>query len=123
MKEYSNLPTPYTTKMYSNSKYSSKTSTVRSERLKLVTIEPETQKKQKIDRKMISKKELQQKEYENEVWKKKLKEQLDEKKYRNISIRISNEENILCLNVDGSQSSKDAFEIMISEFYHIFIIQ
>lgn len=55
------------------------------------------------------------KEYEEEVRKKKLKEQLEEKKYRNISIRISKEENIICLSIDGSQTSKDAFEIILAE--------
>jgi hypothetical protein len=116
MKEHSNFPTPHTTKMFSTSKYSSKTSTMRTEKLRFVSIDQESPKKEKIEKKVISKKELQQKEYENEVWKKKLKEQLEEKKYRNISIRISKEENIFCLSVDGSQTSKDAFEIMVSEF-------
>ena len=31
-------------------------------------------------------------------------------------MRISKEENILCLSVDGSQTSKDAFEIILTEF-------
>ena len=97
-----------------SSKASSKTSTMRSD--KLVFVENQPQKKEKIDPKTISKKELQLKEFEEEQNKKKLKEQLEEKKYRNISVRISKEENILCLSVDGSQTSKDAFEIILTEF-------
>ena len=72
--------------------------------------------KEKLDPKTISQKELQEKEYEEVVKKQKLKEQLEEKKYRNISVRISEEENFICLSIDGSQSSKDAFEIIITEF-------
>ena len=97
-----------------SSKASSKTSTMRSD--KLVFVENRPPKKEKIDPKTISKKELQLKEFEEEQNKKKLKEQLEEKKYRNISVRISKEENILCLSVDGSQTSKDAFEIILTEF-------
>ena len=97
-----------------SSKASSKTSTMRSD--KLVFVENQPPKKEKIDPKTISKKELQLKEFEEEQNKKKLKEQLEEKKYRNISVRISKEENILCLSVDGSQTSKDAFEIILTEF-------
>jgi len=100
-------------KTYKSSKRSSRTSTMRTE--KLVSVEPESPKAEKIDPSTISKKELQMKEYEEEVRKKKLKEQLEEKKYRNISIRISKEENIICLSVDGSQTSKDAFEIILAE--------
>ena len=97
-----------------SSKASSKSSTMRTE--KLVFIENTTPEKQKIDPSTISKKELQQKEFEEEQKKKQLKEQLEEKKYRNISVRLSKEENILCLSVDGSQTSKDAFEIILTEF-------
>jgi len=108
----------YTTSNYSkfgrSSKPSSKTSTMRTE--KLVFVENHTPKKEKIDPSTISKKELQLKEFEEEQKKKKLKEQLEEKKYRNISVRISKEENIFCLSVDGSQTSKDAFEIILTEF-------
>ena len=108
----------YTTSNYSklgrSSKPSSKTSTMRTE--KLVFVENNTPKKEKIDPSTISKKELQLKEFEEEQKKKKLKEQLEEKKYRNISVRISKEENIFCLSVDGSQTSKDAFEIILTEF-------
>lgn len=100
-------------KTYKSSKRSSRTSTMRTE--KLVSVEQESPKPEKIDPSTISKKELQMKEYEEEVRKKKLKEQLEEKKYRNISIRISKEENIICLSIDGSQTSKDAFEIILSE--------
>ena len=101
-------------KLARSSKPSSKASTMRTE--KLVFIENEAPKKEKIDPTTISKKELQEKEFEEEQKKKKLKEQLEEKKYRNISVRISKEENILCLSVDGSQTSKDAFEIILTEF-------
>ena len=97
-----------------SSKPTSKSSTMRSD--KLVFIENLPPKKEKIDPTIISKRELQQKEFEEEQKKKKLKEQLEEKKYRNISVRISKEEIILCLSVDGSQTSKDAFEIILTEF-------
>ena len=100
-------------KTYKSSKRSSRTSTMRTE--KLVSVVQESPKAEKIDPSTISKKELQMKEYEEEVRKKKLKEQLEEKKYRNISIRISKEENIICLSIDGSQTSKDAFEIILAE--------
>ena len=110
----SHLTASYYSKFGRSSKASSKTSTMRSE--KLVFVENQPPKKEKIDPKTISKKELQLKEFEEEQNKKKLKEQLEEKKYRNISVRISKEENILCLSVDGSQTSKDAFEIILTEF-------
>ena len=42
---------------------------------------------------------------------KKIKRTIRRKKYRNISVRISKEGNIICLNVDGSQTNKDTFEI------------
>ena len=100
-------------KTYKSSKRSSRTSTMRTE--KLLSVVQESPKAEKIDPSTISKKELQMKEYEEEVRKKKLKEQLEEKKYRNISIRISKEENIICLSIDGSQTSKDAFEIILAE--------
>ena len=102
-------------KITRNSKASSKASTMRTERLPKIE-QKDSPQKEKIDVKTISKKELQEKEYEEEVRKKKLKEELEEKKYRNIAVRISPEENILCLSIDGSQSSKDAFEILLTEF-------
>ena len=110
----SHYTTSNISKLPRSSKASSKSSTMRTE--KLVFIENVPSKKEKIDPKTISKKELQEKEFEEEQKKKKLKEQLEEKKYRNISVRISKEENILCLSVDGSQTSKDAFEIILTEF-------
>ena len=64
----------------------------------------------------ISQKELQDQKWEEEVNKKKLKEQLEEKKYRNLAVRLSKEENMVCLSIDGSQTSKDAFEIILTEF-------
>ena len=42
----------------------------------------------------ISQKELQDQKWEEEVNKKKLKEQLEEKKYRNLAVRLSKEENM-----------------------------
>ena len=110
----SHYTTSNISKLPRSSKASSKSSTMRTE--KLVFVENIPSKKEKIDPKTISKKELQEKEFEEEQKKKKLKEQLEEKKYRNISVRISKEENILCLSVDGSQTSKDAFEIILTEF-------
>ena len=101
-------------KLARSSKPSSKSSTMRTE--KLVFVENPPPQKEKIDPSTISKRELQQKEFEEEQKKKQLKEQLEEKKYRNISVRLSKEENILCLSVDGSQTSKDAFEIILTEF-------
>ena len=53
----------------------------------------------------ISQKELQDQKWEEEVNKKKLKEQLEEKKYRNLAVRLSKEENMVCLSIDGSQTS------------------
>ena len=79
-------------------------------------VKKDSPQKEKIDPKTISHKELQEKEYEEVVRKNKLKEQLEEKKYRNITVRIAPEENIVCLSIDGSQSSKDAFEIILTEF-------
>ena len=101
-------------KLARSSKPSSKSSTMRTE--KLVFVENPPPQKEKIDPSTISKRELQQKEFEEEQKKKQLKEQLEEKKYRNISVRLSKEENILCLSIDGSQTSKDAFEIILTEF-------
>ena len=101
-------------KLSRSSKPSSKSSTMRTE--KLVFVENPPPQKEKIDPSTISKRELQQKEFEEEQKKKQLKEQLEEKKYRNISVRLSKEENILCLSIDGSQTSKDAFEIILTEF-------
>ena len=101
-------------KMSRGSKVSSKTSTTRTEKVPI--IKQDSPKKEGVIGKGISKKEFQEKEYEEEVRKKKLKEQLEEKKYRNIAVRLAQEENILCLSIDGSQSSKDAFEIILTEF-------
>ena len=97
------------------SKASSRTTTMKTGKLPLIE-KNDSPNKEKLDPKTISQKELQEKEYEEVVKKQKLKEQLEEKKYRNISVRISEEENFICLSIDGSQSSKDAFEIIITEF-------
>ena len=99
----------------SRSKASSRATTLKTEKLTKI-VKKDSPQKEKIDPKTISHKELQEKEYEEVVRKNKLKEQLEEKKYRNITVRISQEENILCLSIDGSQSSKDAFEIILTEF-------
>ena len=76
----------------------------------------EEPKEEKGSSSKISYKELQDQKWEEEVNKKKLKEQLEEKKFRNLAVRISKEENIVCLSIDGSQQSKDAFEIILTEF-------
>ena len=65
---------------------------------------------------IITEKEFQEKEYQKMVKEQKLKEVLEEKKYKDIAVRIAPEENIFCLAVDGSQTSKDAFEIILKEF-------
>lgn len=46
----------------------------------------------------------------------KAKRSIRRKKYKDIAVRIAPEENIFCLAVDGSQTSKDAFEIIVKEF-------
>ena len=74
------------------------------------------EKKLDKDTSLISKQELIEKEYQESLTRKKLLEQAEEKKYKNTTVRISNEENILCLSIDGSNHSKDAFEIIINEF-------
>ena len=108
----SNYNMPDSSKLASSKKTTSQIPTVTT--IKTVTDEPE--KIEKVDPNLISKKELEEKEYQREVHEKKLKEALEEKKYRDISIRISPEENIICLSVDGSQTSKDAFDIILKEF-------
>ena len=77
------------------------------------------EKKEEVDENgnhIITEKEFQEKEYQKMVKEQKLKEVLEEKKYKDIAVRIAPEENIFCLAVDGSQTSKDAFEIILSEF-------
>ena len=64
----------------------------------------------------ISKQELEEKEYQETLNKKKLQEQAEEKKYKNTTVRISKDETILCLAIDGSTNSREAFEILASEF-------
>ena len=68
------------------------------------------------DTSTISKQELEEKEYQESLARKKLIEQAEEKKYKNTMVRISWEENFICLAIDGSNHSKAAFEIVISEF-------
>ena len=111
----SNYSMPSTSKL--NSSTASRSSTKKTEKIKE---EPPNPKKEVIDKELeasiISKKQLEEQEYQKELREKKLKEALEEKKYRDISVRISPQENIFCLAVDGSQTSKDAFEIILNEF-------
>jgi hypothetical protein len=79
----------------------------------------EEKKEEKLDendKHIISEKEFQEQQYQKMVKEQKLKEVLEEKKYKDIAVRIAPEENIFCLAVDGSQTSKDAFEIILKEF-------
>ena len=110
----SNYSMPDSSKMEPSSKYSSRTSTTRPEKVK--EKEDDEKEEKKIDPNIITQKEIEEQEYQKVVREKKLKEALEEKKYRDIAVRISPEENIICLAVDGSQTSKDAFEILLSEF-------
>ena len=111
----SNYSMPNSSKMESSSKASSRATTIKTEKIKKIENKEEKQ-EEKIDPSLITKKELDEQEYQKEVREKKLKEQLEEKKYRDIAVRIDPEENIICLAVDGSQTSKDAFEIILKEF-------
>ena len=106
----SNYSMPDSSKIEQKTQTSSSISTIKTES------KENDIKKEKIDPSIITKKELEEKEYQQEVREKKLKEALEEKKYRDIAVRISPEENIICLAVDGSQTSKDAFEIILKEF-------
>ena len=110
-----NYSMPDSSKMTPSSNTSSRNPPIKPEKKKE---NPKTQKKEKDkkDSNIITEKELREKEYQKEMREKKLKEALEEKKYRDISVRISPEENFFCLAVDGSQTSKDAFEILIKEF-------
>ena len=112
----SNYSMPDSSKM-NLSTTSSRKSTKKTEKIIDTSSSP---KKEEIDKELeasiISKKELEEQEYQREMREKKLKEALEEKKYRDISVRISPQENFFCLAVDGSQTSKDAFEIILSEF-------
>ena len=110
----SNYSMPDSSKMDPSSKSSSKTSTTRPEKVK--EKEDDIKEEKKIDPNIITQKEIEEQEYQKVVRDKKLKEALEEKKYRDIAVRIAPEENIICLAVDGSQNSKDAFEILLSEF-------
>ena len=113
----SNYSMPDSSKM--NSSTASRSSTKKTSKIKEIK-EPPSPEKEKIDKELeasiISKKELEEQEYQKEIREKKLKEALEEKKYRDISVRISPQENFFCLSVDGSQTSKDAFEIILKEF-------
>ena len=110
----SNFSMPNSSKMTPSSKTSSRNPTVRVE--KPIEEKPKEKEENEIDTAIITEKELREQEYQKEVREQKLKEVLEEKKYRDIAVRISPEENIFCLAVDGSQTSKDAFEIILNEF-------
>ena len=113
----SNYSMPDSSKLNSSTT-ASRSSTKKTEKIKEKSPSP---KKEVIDKDLeasiISKKELEEQEYLREMREKKLREALEEKKYRDISVRISPQENFLCLAVDGSQTSKDAFEIILTEFF------
>ena len=53
---------------------------------------------------------------EEELKKNQLEQNEEERKYKSLFIRHSNDEHILCLAADGSETSKQAYEIVISEF-------
>ena len=114
----SNYSMPDSSKM--NSSTASRSSTKKTSKKKEIKEPSPSPEKEKIDKELeasiISKKELEEQEYQKEIREKKLKEALEEKKYRDISVRISPQENFFCLSVDGSQTSKDAFEIILKEF-------
>ena len=108
----SNYSMPDSSKIDRSSK--STTTTIKTEKIKEVVEKKDEE--NNIDPSIITQKELEEKEYQKEVREKKLKEVLEEKKYKDIAVRIAPEENIICLAVDGSQTSKDAFEIILKEF-------
>ena len=110
----SNYSMPDSSKIDRSSNSTSKKSTIKNERIKQENKKEEKDKD--LDPSIITQKELEEQEYQKEVREKKLKEILEEKKYRDIAVRIAPEENIICLAVDGSQTSKDAFEIILKEF-------
>ena len=114
----SNYSMPDSSKLSkSTSNTSSRQTTKRVEKPKKE--EPKEDKKEETDEKgqqIITEKEFQEQEYQKLVKEQKLKEVLEEKKYKDIAVRIAPEENIFCLAVDGSQTSKDAFEIILKEF-------
>ena len=64
----------------------------------------------------VTKQELMEKEYQETLNKKKLQQEAEEKKYKNITVRIAKEETILCLAIDGSINSREAFDILATEF-------
>ena len=113
----SNYSMPDSSKMNSSTASRSSTQKITT---KVKETPPSPKKEEKIDKELeasiISKKELEEQEFQKEQREKKLKEALEEKKYRDISVRISPQENFFCLAVDGSQTSKDAFEIILKEF-------
>ena len=113
----SNYSMPDSSKLNSSTT-SSRKSTKKTEKIKEKSPSP---KKEVIDKELeasiISKKELEEQEFQREQREKKLREALEEKKYRDISVRISPQENFFFFFFDGSQTSKDAFEIILTEFF------
>ena len=53
---------------------------------------------------------------EEDLKKNQIEQNEEERKYKAVFIRHSNDEHILCLAADGSETSKQAYEIVISEF-------
>ena len=68
------------------------------------------------DSNILNDKEVEEMKYKNIIQQEKQKLLQEEKKFKSLTVRISPEENILCLASDGSQNSKDAYEIIIDEF-------
>ena len=64
----------------------------------------------------IGKDDLIQRQYELQMKRKKYEQQQLEKKFKRTLIRLSNQEHILCLVVDGYEISKESYEIVINEF-------
>ena len=65
---------------------------------------------------IIGKDDLIQRQYELQMKRKKYEQQQLEKKFKRTLIRLSNQEHILCLVVDGYEISKESYEIVINEF-------
>ena len=108
----SNYSMPDSSKIDRSSK--STTTTIKTEKIK--EVDEKKDQENNIDPSIITQKELEEKEYQKEVLEKKLKENLEEKNDKDIAVLIAPEENIICLAVDGRQTNKDAFEIILKEF-------
>ena len=64
----------------------------------------------------VDKDDLIQQQYEEQMRKKKYEQQEEEKKFKRTLIRLSNQEHIFCLVVDGYEISKESYEIVLNEF-------